>query len=382
MLAAAAFTAHAQSVDSATVSADSTRAAALGGPHVALPSGFETLFANPAGLVDVAPQFNFSELTLRFTGPVFSLAGVVLQGVGGDLSSVLASSGVQSLLSSIYADLRLTGPLYFGYAGSGMGFVVLNDSGATISNVGATGIEARFAERFLLSAGYGLNLPLPEAWRSTLSVGFGLKGFVRGNAIVSTSLLTLPTLVDSLSVDLLTGSPFELVSGIGIDAGVVYRWRDLIGVGLTASNLYTPTATFTYDTLSGFLDSSADPGGPVYDTVPQDITAGITFTPELGSFQRYVEYLSLSLDYRDILDFWLDPANAENFILKFGFGAEATLLEVLAVRAGFSEGLFAAGLGIEMGFVTLNAAMYGTELSAEPGLRPMYNLMFGLEFRQ
>ena len=382
IIAFISYAAFAQRVDESNVSVPNARDAALGGSHVAFASGFQTLFANPAGLVDVDPQFSFSELTFRFAGPVFSLSSVVVQGIGGDLASVLASSSVQSLLRSIYANLSLTGPLYFGYAGGGMGFAVLNDSDVLFQNVGSTAIEARLSERFLLAAGYGLAIPLPESWQSSLSLGFGLKGFVRGDVIVSTSLLDLPTLVDSIGFDLLTESPFELISGIGIDAGIRYRWRDLLAVALTADNLYTPTAVLSYDTLAGFLDSSADPGAPSYSTLGQDITFGAAYTPNLGNFERYVQNLSLMVDYRDIFDFWIDPADAENIILKFGVGIEATLLQVLSIRAGFSDGLFAAGLGIDMSFVELSAAMYGTELSNEPGLRPVYNLIFGLEFRQ
>lgn len=371
----------AQRVDESTVSVSNARDAALGGSHIALPSGFQTMFSNPAGLIDVEPQFSVSELTFRFTGPVFSLSSVIIQGVGGDFAALLGNSSVQSLLSSIYANLSLTGPLYFGYAGAGLGFVVLNDSEILFRNVGATSIEARLSERFLLSAGYGLGIPLPESSQSSLSLGFGLKGFVRGDVIVSTSLLALPTLVDSIGPDLLTDSPFELISGIGIDAGISYWWRDVLGVALTADNLYTPTAVLSYDTLSGFLDSSFDPGEPTYATMAQNITLGLAYTPHLGGFERYVQDLALMLDYRDIFDFWLDPANAENIILKFGVGLEATLLNVLSIRAGFSEGLLAAGLGIDMSIVQLGLAMYGTELSIEPGLRPVYNLIFGLEFR-
>ena len=381
-IAFVSYAGFAQRVEESNVSVPNARDAALGGPHIALAGGFQTLFSNPAGLIDVEPQFSFSELTFRFAGPVFSLSSVVIQGIGGDFATLLASPSVQTLLSSIYANLSLTGPLYFGYAGAGLGFAVLNDSEVLFQSVGATGIEARLSERFFLTAGYGIGIPLPESWNSSLSLGFGLKGFVRGDAIVSTSLLGLPTLVESIDLALLTGSPFEMISGIGIDAGVSYRWRDILGVAVTADDLYTPTAVLSYDTLGGFLDSSIDPGAPAYSVMAQDITVGLAYTPDLGTFERYVQNLSLMLDYRDIFDFWIDPATAENIILKFGVGVEATFLQVLSIRAGFGDGLFAAGLGIDMSIVQLSAAMYGTELSMEPGLRPVYNLIFGLEFRQ
>jgi hypothetical protein len=369
--------------DTVDVTIPNARDAALGGDHVADADGFGTLLANPAGLTALPPQFTFSALTFRFTGPVFSLASIAIQGFsGGDLGSLLTTPSVQELLSSIYANVSLTGPLYFGFTGGGMGFGVINDTSFLIQNTGTTSIEARLSERFLLAGGYGIGIPLPERWQSELSLGVGLSGFVRGDSITSTSLLGLPALLESPSVALITGSPFELVSGIGVDAGLRFIWRDLLGFGITADNLYTPVAILSYDTLAGFLDSTADPGAPTYETLPQDVTVGLAFTPTLGPVERYIRDLTVTLDYRDILDFWLDPAYAENIVLKFGIGVEATLLEVLDIRAGFSEGLFSAGLGIDMSFLELNAAMYGTELSGEPGLRPLYSLIFGLEFRQ
>ncbi len=374
---------HATEPGDADTTLANARDAALGGSHVAVPSGFQTLVTNPAGLTGLEPQFTAGGLSFRFSGPAFSLSSVVLQGLsGGSIAALLAPPSVQSLLASIYADVSLSGPLYFGYTGGGMGFGVVNDTSFLIESQGAGSIEAVISERFLLIGGYGMKLPLPESWQSTLALGVGLKGFVRGDVSVATSLLGLPALFDSIGPDLLTDSPFDLVSGIGVDAGLRYVWRDLLGIAVTASNLYSPSAVLSYPTLGGFLDSSADPGAPSYSVLPQNLTVGIAYTPRLGAFERYVQDLTLALDYRDMLDFWIDPADAENIILKFGFGVEARLLEILSIRAGFSDALFAAGLGIDMSVVELNAAMYGSELSLEPGLRPTYNLVVGLEFHQ
>ena len=360
----------------------SARTAALGGVHAALADDFQTLLANPAGLILVEPHFSYSELTLSATGPVFSLATIVMQSLGGtDFSTLLASESVQDLLSSIYSRFSLTGPLSFGYVGGGMGFGVFNDSELLVRSLGASELEVRVGERFLLRGGYSIPVSLPESWESSLAVGLGLKGFVRGDAIISTSLLTLPSLVDSIGPDLLTSSPFELVSGIGIDAGFLYGWRDTLFAALTVDNLYAPNAVLAYPTLSGFLDSSASAADPVYDTFAQEINVGLAYTPSLGPVERYVQDLTLLFDYSDIFDFWLDPGRAENIVLKMSLGVEATFLEVLSIRGGFSEGLFATGRGIDLTYLQLNVAMFGSELSREPGLRPVYNLIIGLEFR-
>ncbi|MFW6312592.1 MAG: hypothetical protein ACOC2N_01755 [Spirochaetota bacterium] len=359
-----------------------SRAAALGGYHTALADDFQTLFANPAGLLDVEPRFSYSELTIGASGPVFSLASIVMQSLGGsDFATLLASPSVQDLLRSIYARFSLAGPISFGYAGAGMGFGVFNDSQMIVQSTGSSALEIRVGERFLLRGGYGLGIPLPESWNSRLAVGLGLKGFVRGDAVIATSLLTLPTLVESIGPELLTESPFELVSGIGVDAGLRWVWSETLAAAVTVDSLYSPNGVVRYPTLSGFLDSSGTPSEPVYDTYPQEVNLGLAYTPSLGGVGRYVQDFTLLYDYSDVFDFWIDRDNAENLALKMSLGVEATFLEVLSVRGGFAQGLFAAGLGIDLTYLELNAAMFGTELSSEPGLRPVYNLIVGLEFR-
>lgn len=358
-----------------------SRSAALGGRHRALADDFQTLFANPAGLLEVEPQFRYSQLGVRATGPVFSIASLVVESLGGaDIATLLANPEVQQLLQSIYARFSLTGPISFGYVGAGMGFGVFNDTQLVLQSTGASGLEIRAGERFLLRGGYAIGIPLPAAWNSRLAAGIGLNGYVRGDSVVSASLLTLPSVIGSFGPSLLADSPFELVSGIGIDAGLRYVWRDTLAAALTVDNLYAPNVVLTYPTTSGFLDSTGSPSAPVYDAAAQEISAGVAYTPSIGRAERYVQDLTVLFDYSDIFDFWIDPANAENIVLKMGLGVEATFLEVLSIRAGIGQGLLAAGIGVDLTYVTLNAAMFGTELSSEPGLRPAYNLTIGLEF--
>ncbi len=357
------------------------RSSALGGPHTALADDFLTLHVNPAGLPFVEPHFSYAALSAGASGPVFTLAGIVIEGVAGtDLTTLLASPRVQESLQGIHARARLSGPLAFGFAGGGAGFGVYNDTELLIRATGSSRLEIRLGERFLLRGGYGFELPVPPGWNSRAAVGVGVKGFVRGDSVIATSFLTLPSLVDSIGPDLLSESPFELVSGLGIDVGLRFLWRDLLAAALTLDDAYSPYAVVAYQTLDGFLESTESPP-PAYDRYPRRLNLGLAFTPSLGAAERYVQDLKVLLDYRDVLDFWTNPAGAENIVLKFGLGVEATFLRILSLRAGFSQGLLAAGLGLDFGFVELNTAMFGTELSREPGLRPVYNLLVGLEFR-
>lgn len=361
----------------------SARSAALGGGHVALADGFQTLLANPAGLPYVAPTLSFAELTVRATGPVFTLAGLIVETANGSDPAVLVGDpAIQDLLSRVYAQVSVVGPLAFGYVGSGMGFGVYNDSRVLFQSLGSSTLEARVGERFLGRGGYGIEIPLPARWNSALAVGLGLKGYVHGDVVISTSLLTLPDLLESIGPALLSDSPFELTTGVGLDVGLYYRWRSVLAAGVTVDDLYSPTVVVRYSTLDAFLRGGDPPAPPEYGALPQRLNAGIAFTPSLGAVERYVQGLTVLVDYRDALDFWLAPGDAVNPVLKFGIGVEARLLEILSVRGGFSEGLFAAGLGLDLGATRINAAMHGSELSLEPGLRPVYNLTVGLEFRR
>ncbi|MFW5777123.1 MAG: hypothetical protein ACOCZB_07545, partial [Spirochaetota bacterium] len=297
-----------------------------------------------------------------------------------DIGTLLGKPSVQDLVRSIYARFSLTGPVSFGYVGGGMGFGVFIDTHLILESLGSSSLEIRVGERFLLRGGYAIGIPLPSAWDARLAAGVGLKAYVRGDSTVSTSLLTLPSVIGSFGPSLLADSPFELVSGIGLDAGLRYVWRDTLGAALTVDHVYAPNVVLAYPTTSGFLDSTGSAAAPVYDALAQEIGVGVVYTPSIGRADRYVQNLTVLFDYEDVFDFWTDPENAENLVLKMGLGVEATFLEVLSVRAGVGQGLLAAGIGIDLTYLTLNAAMFGTELSGEPGLRPVYNLTLGLEF--
>lgn len=380
LVSALATVLSAQSADEFLI--PSAESGGLGGPHGATGVGFEALFSNPAGLAGSESQFSLSELTISSRGPVFSIASLVIQAIGGaDVPTLLLSPDVQSLLQSLSTELEVLGPLSFGYVGDGMGYGIYNSTELLVENVGISDLEARLGERFVFRGGYGLTIPLPESSPDRFTLGIGIKGFVRGDVVIGTSLLALPSLIGSLGPDLLATSPFELQSGIGLDLGARYNFGDVLAASLTVEDLYAPTARLRYTSTNDFLGGGASPAESDYQTLPQRINLGLAYTPDLGVVSRYVQDLTVLFDYRDIFDFWINPSGGENLVLKFGIGVEATLLEILAIRGGFSDGLYAAGLGLDLSVVELNAAMYGSELSGEPGLRPQYNIVIGLEFR-
>ena len=353
----------------------SARAAAMGGVHVALADDLDTLFANPAGFRSPEPQFAVGEITLNLAGPIFDIASVMIAGAGQDPADLAADPDVQALMQNLYTALDLVGPLAFGYVGHGLGFGFFTRSYTRIATRGAVPtVTTAMGEAFTFAGGYAVRIPIP-GWKSSLDIGGELRAVMGGESSLDKDLLSFFTAFSN-PASLVLGAPFRLSVGIGLDAGILFSYKDRLAVGVVGRNLYAPVLYYDYATLDGFFGTEVPASSSGLE--PIDLSAGLMFRPPLGRLGRNVSDLKLALDYADILDFLTHPASATNPVLHVGLGLELELLEILALRAGFHQGLASAGLGLDLGAFTLNLAMFGTELSPEPGLRPVFNLALEL----
>jgi hypothetical protein len=359
----------------------SARMGALGGMHAALADDISVLMSNPAGFRSAGPQLSVAELTTNLSGPIFSLADIGFRIAGGaSPSSLLLEPDVQKLLTSLYAGATINGPLALGYIGEGLGFGFFNSSGVSFATEGTVPtVTTSMKEDLLFVAGYSFRVPLPENVKSTLDLGFSVKAFTRAGVAWSESILSFFSLLMSPSVNTILNQPFTMDVGFGLDAGALYAWNNTLSVGLAARNLYSPVARRAYASVNAFTSG----GAPTLSNgiAPLDLSLGVLFTPRLGSLESYLSNPKIMLDYGDMLDFWTHPDTASNPVLHFGFGLEVTLLDVLALRGGFGNGYFSAGLGFNLTAFRLDLAMFGRELSLEPGLRPSYNLVMSTAFR-
>jgi hypothetical protein len=359
----------------------SARIDALGGMHAALADDISVLISNPAGFRSAPPQFSVAELTTNLSGPIFSIADVIFRIVGGTSgTSLLQEPDVQKLLTSMNAGATINGPLALGYIGDGLGFGFFNSTGMSFSTQGTVPtVTTEMREDLLFVAGYGFRVSLPEKLQSTLDFGFSVKAFTRAGIVWSESILSFFSLISSPSPNTIFNQPFNVDVGFGMDAGALYAWNKLISVGLVARNLYSPVARNAYTSVNAFSSGAA--ATVTYGVVPLDLALGVMWTPRLGFLEEYMSSPKLMLDYNDIIDFWTHPDTASNPLLHIGLGAEVTLLDVLALRGGFGDGYFSAGLGMNLTFFRLDLTMFGRELSTEPGLRPQYNLIVSTLFR-
>lgn len=352
----------------------SARMAALGGRHVALADDFYTLFNNPAGFVSVPSELSIVEISTRFSGPVSTITSIVLQVLDGEIPSL-------EQLKALYTEINLTGPLSIGYVGKQMGFGVFNSSDVIFESRGLTGISVKIIEDMVMTGGIAFRIPLPDDLPLKIDTGFLLKGFIRGEVIFESTPIELFGLIDSFSTDLIVQQPFNFYQGIGFDFGFRFSLFDFLAIGITGTDIYTQASKNAYPSLDDFLNANTNLITNTSFALPIDLSAGVLFTPDLGFLADYISDFKVMLDYTDILDFITHPGTAKNPFLHIALGAEVSLLEILSFRVGLSQGLLAAGVGLDLTLFKLNAAMFGRELSSEPGMRSVFNMMVGIELR-
>jgi hypothetical protein len=359
------------------------RQSALGGAHVTLADDIDTLLSNPAGLAGLETQMQVAELALHLRGPVFDITNLMVEvaNTGDNVLDVISGSSGETL-NNLKAAINLSGPLSFAFASNGFGFGIYNWGGMAFDLQGtiSTGtLNINTYDTLLLAAGYGYRFMFSEENKIMLDVGASLKGFASGEINYSDLSLVFFNFTLTSGDIFLATSPFDLKTGISGDVGILFHVGDWFKFGIVAKDLVTAYWTTTYGDIGDFLDFSGG-GSTKFDYSLTNLCAGVMFRPPLGDFPWFISDLKIMLDYEDILDFAVHPETAVNPILHVGVGAEIVFLEVLSVRAGFYQGLFCAGLGIDLSIFQLNVSMFGSEQGLEPGLLPAYNVMISLKF--
>jgi len=344
---------------------------AMGGVHAALADDFSVLYNNPAGYVMAEPELHLVDLSVHLQGPVFSMADAIL---AGELEK-LFSEGLARRVG-----LGIQGPVSFGYVGGGLGFGIHNYTDSTISVPGITRpAKAEISENFLLSGGYTVRFPLPERLPLTLDAGFLFKGFVEGGVQLEKDAVELIGMVSSFNPQILLGQEFYLQTGIGADLGLLTGFWDTLFLGISFRDVYSPAKRNVYTSFASF-QAGEDPARVVDGFIPFDMSVGLMWQPIIPLSFNHINEFRLMLDYKDIWDFAVAPTAAANPILHLGLGAEAVMLDILSVRVGMDEGLLNAGMGLDLFFFQINAAMFGSEMGSEPGMLPVYNMMVSIEF--
>jgi hypothetical protein len=348
----------------------STRNAAIGGSHAALTDDFSTIFNNAAGFRGIESDFTVSEISVKATGPIST---IVLGAQGGELTEIIGELGSSNI------GLDLVGPLSIGKINNNMAWGIFNivDTDIFIPNLTQ---DAEVTGRFDLGGvfGYSFGFDFIDS-NSQLNFGFLSKLFFRTESNIEKTFTDIISALNDISSLISPDTiPVAMGFGFGIDLGMKYIWNDTFSVGIAVRDIYTPLFMFNYDSITT-LSGGGDPQFE-YSTLSADYSLGFMYSPHMTFFNGLLGNIKLMFDYNDIFDFALNSEYARNILLHLGFGIEFTIFDILALRMGLYEGLPAVGAGLDLHLFKFSFAMYGSELSTQPGLMSVYNLMLGIEF--
>jgi hypothetical protein len=347
--------------DMAPLVVSSTRSLGMGGTHVAYTDDVYALFVNPAALRR-ANQGSGFELSPAFVGPLFDLIDLA-SSAGDDLTGSLGDFAADTG-GKIPLGIDLRGPLSIGYTANGLGFGLWNRVHLDARVIG-TDIEASVLADLILN--YGMSFTILSLENHEVDAGFVVKPFLRAKAGMAVTALDaigggLDDMFDEFNV--------PLIAGAGFDLGFMYRFHRDLSVGMTIDDVYTGGGRIS--TLYG------DDDGVSSYRVPATLNLGVAYS------LRPISWLGFAfmLDYRDVTNlFQADDFTRRNPILNLGFGTEISVLQFLKLRFGLNEMLPAAGLGLTAKAFQFNVAIYGRELSNEPGGFSTYGLDFSIAIR-
>jgi hypothetical protein len=331
----------------------SAREAALGGNHAAQADDISTLKSNPAGFRSVDPDLSIGTVDLSYY------------------------NGPESNGPFTYSTFDLFGPLSIAYVGNGLGFGLFSDSNLNtqISGPYPAG-NCVLTENLLMIAGYAFRIPLPDEWQSTLDAGFTVPLFLAARSINNHDVRGL--IASSISPhDFFIDQPFKVATGISVEFGILYSWRNTFSVGIAGRNLAVTSWEY-YPQLRDYLRGG--PSDPTTTPLPMDISVGIRWNPPIKNLTTYIDGFAILADYNDIFDFIIYPQGARNPLLHIGLGMEITLLKVVKLRAGFYQLLPSGGLSIDLSFFTIDVAVFGREKSSQPWKLPVFGYMAGIRF--
>lgn len=336
----------------------SSRAYALGGPHVAYPTDTTTLAVNPGALRTMKKQRSIAEIGVGAHGNVFGLFSLL---GSDDFDSAKIQELTDGSGGKIPLGFELRGPLSVGYINNGFGFSVSDRIYLDARFIGTT-VRANINGDLLVNGGYAYRLVNKDS--HTLDIGFTGKLFGRYKMGIRESILDFAGDSGGLLDDL----PQDRIFGGGVDMGALYYFREQLALGLTCNDVFS----------IGMIQHSGESGeSSSVGLIKPQINIGTAYTFPSWTFVT----LSLMLDYRDVVNIFTNDYTTRNPVLNLGLGVEARIINFIYARFGVNDMLPAIGLGFDLKALKIDTALYGKELSNEPGGMSTYAFDVSLLFR-
>jgi hypothetical protein len=346
----------------------SPRANGMGGIHAALADDFDTIFVNPAGFATAKNQFSAAAINATFHD-----IDTVLRMASSNFSD--PAQYIALLKNYFEAGVDFGGPLAIGLIKGNWGLGLMNNQYLKIwwdrNNIFV--LNANVVEEIVFFAGQ--SFPIPNFEQTvTFTPGYAVKPAVR--------FVYAPRDVQYIDfryiLQNLQDQPFETHFIFGVDAGFLLSFYDTLYFAGVCRDLFTPVQVRRYEDYSAFTDNPGQ-AAPSVEFVKPVYDFSICFRTINTFVYDVVEDIVFTVDYHDVGSFF-ENTGRDPF-LNIGAGIELRLLRALRFRAGWQQMLPGGGFGIDLGWVTIDAAVYGETFGNQQDDYRRVSLSFGLAFR-
>ena len=369
---------------------------AQGGSQTAVARGYSSLFTNPAGFARSGSELTLLSTTMWVHSNPFTVPASTRALFAGDLSANRAR--VEEQFTN--GGFGFGGSTGLGYVGNGVGIgasvsfdsLFSGSSFPTSDNAGdVTGVL--LSEISLVG---GLALPF-DLGRARASVGANIRPFARMWAAVDDPAIAAGMIARYLGVDAGgEGDDFRqeqlVLNGFGLafDAGALLEW-DQASFGFSVRDIGGTDLGYSRHTLdrvwtslqNGGLPAPARPGDREFVEenyrIPTTVNVGGAWHPSLTGIGRRLNPV-FHAEVRDLFRIGSHD-HSLGALLHLHVGAEATLWNTFAFRAGLYQGHPTVGGGLMLGFFHLNAAWFAREMGDFPGDAPARGAALEAAFR-
>lgn len=343
------------------------RDVSLSDNYIADYSTYFSLWTNPANIGLTGNKLLLPFVSANMEGDFADVVNIVTDVTNNDLTAL---SETLTTDDPIDCTLSLTGPLCLGAIKNNFGWGVFNRTYALTDILSPTSTTLYGGEQTIVVAGYAYPIKLPL--NTTISVGFSGKGYADLQGYFEGSTVDAISKLMAKDYDFF---PTYATLGFGLDAGATVSLFNVFVVSVSWQNLFAGTYSQKYDSFSKLtaFESQYD----ILSVLPleDDVTLGIAINIPLKKATRgFITKSNLYANYSNFLAFFDSSITIENPLYYLTAGLEFEMFNTIVLRVGICEDHMSAGLGLNMGIITLDVAAYTQSL----GLNPTENSQFGI----
>lgn len=354
-----------------------------GGSSIADTRGYDSLFYNPAGFSRDPSSFTLGSTSAWVYGRPDEFISLAAQvgGGGGGASSVLTFINNQVTKGGVGAGASWG----IGYVGGGLGLGASIIMDTILSGPTLLGVTGDLTATIGFTG--GLSVPF-EVAGFKVHAGGDVRPMIRVHALLDNA-----TAVGMLNALATGGNAFGALGsgtglygvGIGLDLGAIAElgW---FNVGFSIRDLGGTQFRYNQSSMSALGSSLASslqfPSSGSLVTadqyvIPMDISLGVSFHPDFGTFNNIVDP-SISLEMHNI---GAGLSGQDSAWTLLHFGVETRFFSFFTLRTGLNQGYLTLGAGLKFLVFDMNFALFTRELGAHVGDKSLSGMTMNAAIR-